>query len=527
MYLINSNSGYSIKFIAGVSGKLLALMALWLISISGSLFMGVQTANAQAACTVSGTNAVVIVEDIGGGMLKCSTVAALSGAGGKFTIAAVGAVADLGLRDAGSTAYVADLLTCVVTGPGSTNFYTPGNNTCKASGLDDNNSVVKFTATSLTAFGILQFTHLSGTGANSVGTITTTTGASAPVTATSTSNTDNLDNQQKALSGLSINGQMNNLATGVSDYLDGRLDDSDNGLQVTANGFSASTTGFANILNRYQAKQNNPLAGLNGDASTSGYTSPAWNAWIKGNWNIYDGDNFDGHTVDVMAGVDYDYSDTAIIGMLGGYGTSDFDVVTSGTAGSFNGDSYSIGPYIGLKLSEHLRFKALAAYTYSDYTNVSGTTDGNFNAHRATVSAELTGTWNYDAFFVRPGIRFVYAQENQDSYTDSAGITHSSLVIRAGRISIGPKIGYTHSFETGGSFRPWLALSGEYDFSNQGSDAGSGLPDLSDVLSARFKAGFAATTTTGISLSMQGNVSGIGSDQFTGYGGTARLSVPF
>ena len=336
-----------------------------------------------------------------------------------------------------------------------------------------------------------------------------------------------LVSQQKAISGLTMSGQMNNMATGVSDYLDGRLDDVGGDLQVTANGFSASTTGFANILNSYQAKQNNPLASLNGDVTTSGYSTPQWNAWLKGNWNIYDGTNFDGHTIDVMAGLDYRYSDTTIIGLLGGYGVSDFDVVTSGIDGSFKGDSYSFGPYIGMKLSEHLKFKALAAYTFSDYANVSGTTDGNFDAHRATVMAELTGTWNYDAFFVSPGIRFVYAQENQDGYTDSAGTTHSSLVIRAGRISVGPKIGYTHKYENGGSFRPWLALNGEYDFSNQDADAGSGMPDLSDVLSARFKAGFDATTSTGISLSLQGNVSGIGSDQFTGYGGTAKLRVPF
>ena len=84
-----------------------------------------------------------------------------------------------------------------------------------------------------------------------------------------------------------------------------------------------------------------------------------------------------------------------------------------------------------------------------------------------------------------------------------------------------------HTYETGGSFRPWLALNGEYDFSNQGSDANSGLPDLSDVISARIKGGFDATTATGISLSMQGNMSGIGSDQFTGYGGSAKLRVPF
>ena len=335
---------------------------------------------------------------------------------------------------------------------------------------------------------------------------------------------DKLKSQQQAISNTVVTSQMNNVAGQVFDHLGGSFGGGGTDVQVTANGFAASTTSFAAILNGYQAIQNNPLAS---PKTTSGYSTPRWNAWLKGNWNIYDGENFDGHAFDLMAGIDYRYNDNTIIGMLGGYGASDFDVVTNSTDGSFQGDGYSIGPYIGMKLSEHLQFDAMATYTYSDYASVSGTTDGNFNAHRATIAAQLTGTWHYDAFFVSPGIRFVYAQENQNSYTDSAGTTHSSLVIRAGRISIGPKIGYTHKYESGGSFRPWLALNGEYDFSNQGADVNSGLPDLSDVLSARFKAGFDATTASGIALSLQGNISGLGSDQFTGYGGTAKLRVPF
>ena len=345
--------------------------------------------------------------------------------------------------------------------------------------------------------------------------------------ASGTTESDSLQSQQQSASNVAVNFQMNNVATQVFDHLGGSFGGAGTNLQVSANGFAASTTGFANMLNGYQAAKTNPLAGLGGDVSTNGYSTPRWNAWVKGAWNIYDGENFDGHSIDVMAGIDYRYSDSMIVGFLGGYGISDFDLVSNGTDGSFKGDGYSVGPYIGMKLSEHLQFDAMATYTYSDYASISGTTDGNFNAHRATPAAQLTGTWNYDAFFISPGIRFVYAQENQDSHIDSAGTSHSGLVIRAGRISLGPKIGYSHTYETGASFRPWLALNGEYDFSNQVTDVNSGLPDLSDVLSARFKAGFDATTATGIALSLEGNVSGLGNDQFSGYGGTAKIRVPF
>ncbi len=310
---------------------------------------------------------------------------------------------------------------------------------------------------------------------------------------------------------------------------------------VSVGGFSGSTNSIAKWLHKkQQQKFEKQLADLPRDENGNDiYVAPVaalfprhrqkWNAWIKGNWNYYDGDgsSFDGHTIDVLAGFDYKVDDKVVIGLLGGYGNTNFDTVNGGTKGAFEADGYTVGPYIGVKLSDNVQFDALAAYTYSDYDNRVGVTTGDFIAHRVTVGAQLKGRWEGDYFFIEPGVRVLYAEEGQNSYTDSAGVRQSILTIKAGRVSVGPKIGYAHKTESGETIRPWVSVRGEYDFSNQGNVPTSGLPDLDDLLSARVSAGVDATIEDGVYVSMQGDVSGLGSGEYTAYGGTARIDVPF
>lgn len=346
--------------------------------------------------------------------------------------------------------------------------------------------------------------------------------------------------QQSSLSNLVVNSQSKNIADAAFDQV-GNAFGQGTGLQITDNGFSASTNGVANwVGDKQRQRLETQLADLPRDADGNEiYVTPVaalfpkprpkWNAWIKGNWTFYDGDgsSFDGYMFDVLAGFDYRVDNGVVMGLLGGYGNTDFDTEVSGIKGSFKADGYTVGPYVGVKLSENVQFDILAAYTYSDYDNKLGVTKGDFIAHRVTVAAQVKGTWHYDSYFFEPGVRIVYAEERQDAYTDSADVHHGSLKVRAGRVSIGPKIGYSHTTTDGDTIRPWVAVKGEYDFSNQGNVPTSGLPDLDDVLSARVSLGIDAAMKNGVGLSVQGDVSGLGGGAYTGYGGTARIDVPF
>ncbi len=363
--------------------------------------------------------------------------------------------------------------------------------------------------------------------------------ANTPAPSAGATGSERLADQQEVLSAMVVNFQSNNLGDMVFDHL-GNAFGQDAGPQVAANGFSASTQGVAAWLGETrQRKIESQLADLSDapearyllatPAAASPKRQPAWNAWIKGKWTSYDGDgsSFDGHMIDVLAGVDYRVYEMAVVGVLGGYGNTDFDTEISGTSGSFKADGYSVGPYMAIRLSDNTQFDALAAYTYSDYENRSGATGGEFIAHRVTVAAQLKGMWTMENFFIEPGIRIVYAEEYQDAWTDSSSVRHASQTVTAGRLSIGPKFGLVFSSEDGGSVRPWVSLKGEYDFSNKGDVPTSGLPDFDDILSSRVSVGLDASTAEGLSISLQGEISGLGSDAYTGYGGSAQIGLPF
>ncbi len=255
-----------------------------------------------------------------------------------------------------------------------------------------------------------------------------------------------------------------------------------------------------------------------------------WNVWVKGSWSIYeahDSASFDGHMIDVVGGVDYRLSDDLIVGVLGGYGMADFDTMTAGTAGSFDSDGVHAGVYLGKRLAPNLLFDALLAYTSSDYDTHLGATTGSFGAHRITVAAHLKGNIDWGMVTIQPAIGLMYASERQDAYTDTAAVVHAAKTVTAGRLSIGPKFIFQPVTREFGTTQFWFAAKGEYDFSNQNTSATSSLPDISDVASARVQAGLSIVTDSGISLSLQGDVSGLGSGEFIGYGVSGKLSLPF
>lgn len=384
----------------------------------------------------------------------------------------------------------------------------------------------------------------------------------APVIApTGPTESELLAEQQSFFTTLIMNQQSGNLISGVGDNLDSLLNGNDLAPVVSENGFSYQSTGaskwYAKRLKMAHANkqpaafdifayQSNKVTAstkavekLNPVASEDIYAADAsseeeliyspWNAWIKGSWSVFDGkgSSFDGHMVDVVGGVDYRLSDDLIIGVLGGYGVADFDTLSAGTAGKFESDGVHAGVYLGKRLAPNLLLDALVAYTGSDYDNRSGTTTGSFSAQRVTVAAHLKGNVDWEMVTVQPTIGLVYASENQDSYTDSAAVVHASKTVTAGRLSIGPKFIFQPMTTDFGKTQFWFAAKGEYDFSNQNTSTTSSLPNISDFVSARVQGGFSATNESGVSLSLQGDLSGLGSGEYIGYGATAKLSLPF
>ncbi len=310
-------------------------------------------------------------------------------------------------------------------------------------------------------------------------------------------------------------------------------------LDEGTNAGGGASTGQIAALEAQSPDQRMDISALGGEQTYGADIDPSmgedafmpspWNMWVKGTWTFYDGDgsSFDGTIANVVGGVDYRLREDLIVGVLGGYGLARFDTLTGGVVGSFDADGLSVGGYFGWMITPDLMMDGLIAYTASDYDNTSGATTGSFDADRITVAAHLKGHTDLGMVVMEPTIGLMYASEDQSAYTDSAAVLHAARTVTAGRVSVGPKFIWPEMITDHGMTQFWFAAKGEYDFSNQASSATSGLPDIDDVASARVQAGITSTNDSGVTLSLQGDLSGLGSGEFIAYGGTAKVSVPF
>ena len=371
-----------------------------------------------------------------------------------------------------------------------------------------------------------------------------------------------LDNQQAMLTPLIINHHAATLLGGVTGSTDRLLGVSGPAF-LDQNGFALSSAGLAermahrheeeapvNAFDLFAPRKPAHLAGrgagrgagrvkeqrfgagidLEQAAIAQPVSSPIlpWNTWLTGRWTFFDSDDsaFDGHIADLAAGVDYRLTENLIVGVLGGYGIASFDTKTAAGKGSFSADGLSGGAYLGWLVAPGVLFDAMAAYTGTDYDNRAAGVTGDFDARRITLATNLKGRADLGALIAEPGIAFWWASEHQDGYTDSAGVAHGERTVTAGRLSAGPKFILPMVAGTKEQLQVWFAALAEYDFSSQSAGGTSALPDLGDGVSARIKAGFDAHLANGAKLTLQAEFSGLGNDNYTAWGGMARLAIP-
>lgn len=333
----------------------------------------------------------------------------------------------------------------------------------------------------------------------------------------STTESDNLAAQQDALSALSMLHHANTMRIGVEANVDARLGGEPSAPTITPNGFAASSSGLA-VFSGYE---------------NSGADQPEWNVWARGRFSNYDGDGnaFEGGIADFFAGIDYSINRDFVLGAMAGVGRTDFDTLINGTAGEFENDSVTVGAYGGARLFDTIRAGAMVSYTASEYSSSSGTTTGSFAADRITVAFKVSGQYVLtgqasSGFVLEPTADFIFARERQDGFTDSAAVVHPDQIVTAGRLSIGPRFLFPEWYSNGARIRPWVAAIAEYDFSNQSLVSGSELPDVESMTSLRLTAGTDGRVGPG-QLSLRGDLSGLGSGEFTAYGGSLAYKIAF
>ena len=261
---------------------------------------------------------------------------------------------------------------------------------------------------------------------------------------------------------------------------------------------------------------------------------PEWLAWfdVRGiNFRSYTlGNDLSGTQVNAIAGLTHRLAPSLLVGVLGGYET--FDFRSDALQGRLKGDGWTVGSYLGWKITQNIRFDTGFAYSGIGYQGSADLAAGSFSGNRWLVTGALTGTYNVYGMQIDPSARIYAMRENENAYTDALGSLQTARAFTTGRASGGVKMSYPLLWSATTVLTPYVGLYSDYYFN--GDSAGSGviaaatIPQnfILDGWSARAVGGFAATFGNGAQIAVGAERGGIGSN-FGLWTYRARATLPF
>lgn len=225
-----------------------------------------------------------------------------------------------------------------------------------------------------------------------------------------------------------------------------------------------------------------------------------------------------GRQFNFLLGLTRRVSPVFLVGAVGGYET--FNYTSQVLSGKLTGQGWTGGSYFGWKFWPGLRLDGELTYSALAYDGTAGTASGSFWGRRILASTSLTGTYHLGGVELSP-IASVYSLwEREDAYTDSLGILQADRSFSTGRASLGGKIATNWVTPYGLTLSPYLGAFADYHWSVDSAD-GVDNPSLLasapllDGVSARLAAGWAARMPGGASLTLGGELGGIGSQNGT------------
>lgn len=251
------------------------------------------------------------------------------------------------------------------------------------------------------------------------------------------------------------------------------------------------------------------------------------NAWLSGGYtHIKSTDRrgeFDGPVLNANLGVDRKFGDRFTVGLTAGYENLDID--TTFNRGTFEGDGFSVGPYVNFKINDTWSVMGLVTYTWLNYDITTGTvrSTGSFDAERLTGVASLNGNFRKDKWVFSPTVGVMGMAEEQDSFRDSRGVLISGDNIPLVRWSAGGTVGYDF-----GKITPYVKLVGEYDSSHSAAvDLGQGAKSSNSREGAVAGAGFSVNLGRGVTANLEGTYNSVGRENLEVYSVKGRLAVEF
>jgi len=234
-----------------------------------------------------------------------------------------------------------------------------------------------------------------------------------------------------------------------------------------------------------------------------------------------------GAQVNAIAGLTRRFTPNFLVGVLGGYEM--FDYRSDALLGRLKGDGWTLGSYLGWKITQGVRFDAGVAYSGIGYDGTAATAAGSFTGNRWLVTSGITGAYSNFGIQIEPSARVYALWEHENAYTDTLGILQPARDFSTGRASGGVKLAYPVAWSATTILTPYVGLYSDYYFNSDsaGVPAPGAIPFIVlDGWSARAIGGLTATFGNGAQLSIGGERSGIGGS-FGLWTYRARASLPF
>ena len=222
-----------------------------------------------------------------------------------------------------------------------------------------------------------------------------------------------------------------------------------------------------------------------------------------------------GQQVNALMGLTYRARPNFIVGMLGGY--ENFSYIDDSVNGKLKGGGWTIGSYLGWKLTPAVRFEAAAAYSGIGYDGTAGTAQAGFPGQRWLFSTGFTGNYKWAGFYFEPSTKVYALWERENAYLDSLGTQQAARTFSTGRASAGSKVSYPFAWVDSVLLAPYVGVYADHYFSEDAAAAivaAGAVPLASTPLlqgwSARLTGGIGAKLASGATIGLGAELGGIG-----------------
>lgn len=291
-------------------------------------------------------------------------------------------------------------------------------------------------------------------------------------------------------------------------------------------------TGLKQVLANRQNAKLKDMQKLGLDPVSFGVASGTNNAgmmpydvWFSGSYTRVDTGSRDSDIWLLYGGVDYQYSETTLIGAM-----VQVDIAEekdSAIGSKAKGTGWMAGPYMVTRLKDDLILNAKALWGRSD-NDVSplGTYTDQFDTKRWLLEAELSDRFEYKGLKIDPAASVVYFHEKQDSYTDSLGFIIPGQTISMGRTIFGPTA-YLPVEADDGSVTTWHgAIEGVWDFDRNDTVAAQSLSTGADKFRGKATVGVGFMSGENIKINLEGFYDGIGRNNYDASGAQVDITIP-